>query len=64
MEIPNEVIDNIPKRLEWRCQNKEKSTIMGHFWGIFRIFRGVKGTPYEKTRKFYLLDISSTHQSR
>jgi hypothetical protein len=30
-------IGQIPKDLEWRLKNRQKSTIMGHFWGIFDI---------------------------
>jgi hypothetical protein len=35
-----------------------------HFWGKFGIFRGEKGTPDHKNRKFYLLDILLAHQDR
>jgi hypothetical protein len=43
-----------------------KSTILGHVLGIFGILRGVKGTPDQKTVKFYLylLKILPTHESR
>jgi hypothetical protein len=37
-------IGQISKDLEWRLKNRPKSTIMGHFWGIFNISRGEKGT--------------------
>jgi hypothetical protein len=57
MKIINELSVRIPRRLEWRCQNREKSNILGHFLGIFR---GGKRTPNGKFGKFYLLDISCT----
>lgn len=42
LKIINELSVRIPRRLEWRCQNREKSNILGHFLGIFR---GGKRTP-------------------
>ena len=42
LKIINELSIRIPRRLEWRCQNREKSNILGHFLGIFR---GGKRTP-------------------
>jgi hypothetical protein len=62
MKIINELSVRIPRRLEWRCQNREKSNILGHFLGILGIFRGGKRTPNGKFGKFYLLDISCTQQ--
>jgi hypothetical protein len=38
----------------------EKYTILGHFLGIFEIFRG-KGTLDYQSIKFYLVDSLSTH---
>jgi hypothetical protein len=46
-------------------KHREKSTIPRHFLGIFEIFRGGKGTPdHQSRKKFYLVNILSTHQSR
>jgi hypothetical protein len=64
MKIPSWDSGKIQKGFEWRCQNRAKSTILGHFLGIFEIFRGGKGTPDHKTRKIYLLDILPPHQSK
>jgi hypothetical protein len=52
MKILCEGIGWIPRSLEWRCQNREKSTILDHFWGIFGIFKGGKGSPDGKYRNF------------
>jgi hypothetical protein len=63
MKIPSWVSVKIQKGLEWRCQNREKSTILCHFLGIFEIFRGGKETPYHQSRK-KKVNILPTHQSR
>jgi hypothetical protein len=64
MKIPNWDFGQIPKGLEWRCKNREKSTIPRHFWGIFEIFGGGKGTPDHKSGKIYLVNILPPQQSR
>jgi hypothetical protein len=48
MKILCEGIGQILRSLEWRCQNRAKSTILGHFLEIFGIFRGGKGSPNGK----------------
>jgi hypothetical protein len=40
-----------------------KSTISGHFFGIFYIFIG-KVTPNQKIEKIYVLNILYTHQDK
>jgi hypothetical protein len=50
--------------LEWRFQNKEKSTITDHVLWIFEIFIGGKGTLDRKYKKIHLLNILPTRQSR
>jgi len=40
MKISSEIIGHIQGRLEWRSQNKAKSTISGHFLEFFEIFKG------------------------
>jgi len=48
----------------WGYSNKEKSTIPGHFLGIFEISRGRKGMPNNQSKFVYLFKILSSHQSR
>jgi hypothetical protein len=37
---------------------------MGHFFGIFEIFRGGKVTPDHNIGKFYILNILYNHQDK
>jgi hypothetical protein len=53
MKILCEGIGWIPGRLDWRCQNREKSIVPRHILGIFEIFKGGKGTLDGKYGKFY-----------
>jgi hypothetical protein len=46
MKIPIWDFGQIPKGSKWKFQNRAKSTILGHFFEIFEIFIGGKGTPY------------------
>jgi hypothetical protein len=64
MKIPSWDSGKIQKGWSGDAQNREKSTIPGHFLGIFEIFRGGKGTPDHQSKIFYLVNILSTHQSR
>jgi hypothetical protein len=45
MKIPIWDLRQIPKELEWRCSNREKSIIFGCFSRIFENFKGEKGIP-------------------
>jgi hypothetical protein len=56
MKILCEGIGQILRILGWRCQNREKSIILGHLFGIFRIFIG-KGSQDGKYGKIHLLKI-------
>jgi hypothetical protein len=64
MKIPSWDFGQIPKGLEWRHKNREKTTIPGHFLGIFEIFGGGKGTPRSQIWKIYLLNILPPQQSK
>jgi hypothetical protein len=44
--------------VEWICQNRGKSTILGHFWG----FCGF--SHMENMEKKYILEISCNHQDK
>jgi hypothetical protein len=64
MKIPIWAPGKIQKGLVWGYSNREKSTILEHVLGIFEIFGGGKGTADHQSKKFYLVDILPTHQSR
>jgi hypothetical protein len=64
MKILCDGIGHILRSLEWRCQNREKSTITNHLLGIFGIFKGGKGSLDGKYGKFYLINILYIHQAK
>jgi len=60
MTIPSWDFGIIPKGLEWRCQNREKYSILRRFLGIFKFFEGGKRPQITNLEKniystFYLL---------
>jgi hypothetical protein len=57
MKIPSEGIEYVLRNLEWRCQNRGKYTILGHFLENFGILKGGKVSPHDETENFYLLNI-------
>jgi hypothetical protein len=54
MKILCEGIGHILRSLEWRCQNREKSTILGHFLGGFWDFQRRKRVPRWKIWKKFI----------
>jgi hypothetical protein len=55
MKILCEGVVQIPRILEWRCQNRAKSTISRLLLGVLGIFRGGKGSPYCEIGKICIL---------